>query len=667
MSSSNTITVNLSNDHVKRVSKSTPIRAIEELVWNSLDADATEVSIRINKNGLGNESITIDDNGEGISTKQANSFLSYIGNSWKAKKDETTSGRPLHGQKGEGRFKTFSLGSFIEWDSTYKERDTFHRIKIYFKSDNGNKLETIKEQCDSNVNKTRLKVTITNLPKRITNYNFDDLKDELTQTFAAHLYSYPEIKIYINGYEIEPNEAIQEITSYEIEVPKLEGIHTVRIIEWTNIKAKQLFLCKKNGTVLKDLRMESSKIRSLGYSFSAYLLSDYITELDSEHTLDLFDMQTEGKELLSEAYKKVNEHFKKRKDKEDQARLDKWKELGIYPFEDAVDLGNIEKAKRGLFDIIASKVEDNLPKFEKADNRTKKFTFKLLSQSLQDNPQSIQKIITEVLNLNQEEQDNFAQLLNKTSLSSIIKSAKIVADRLDFLEGLESLVFKHKKTLLERDQLHKILDNEAWIFDEHFALSGTEKRLEEVLEIHLKELGKRSDDDRPVLINDDKQGRVDLMLSKAVQVRPGHYDYLVVELKRPSQNINDKVISQIMGYGMAVKDDARFDKSKSNWKFIVISNELDKMAEARSTEKSRPHRCVYHEDKIEVYAFPWSEVISNAKARLKFYQDQLQYEADSETTNTYLTKMYKEFLPNDYKSTAQLTEYSAEDISKEAS
>jgi len=652
MSNSNTITVNLSNDHVKRVSKSTPIRAIEELVWNSLDADATEVSIRINKNGLGNASITVEDNGEGISIKQANSYLSYIGNSWKTKKDETTSGRPLHGQKGEGRFKAFSLGRFIEWDSIYEEKDAFRRIKIHFRSENGNKAEIIQEPFNVSLKETKHKVTVTDLSKRITNYNFDNLKDELTQTFAAHLYSYPEIIIYVDGYKIEPDEAVHEITSYEIEISELEGNHTVKIIEWAEIKAKQLFLCKANGAVLKDLRVDSNKVRSLGYSFTVYLLSDYITELDSEHTLDLFDMQVEGKELLNEACKKVNEHFKKRKEEEDQARLNKWKDLGIYPFEDSGDLGSIEKAKRGLFDIIASKVEDSLPKFEKADNRTKKFTFKLLSQSLQDNPQSIQKIITEVLNLNQEEQNNFAQLLDKTSLSSIIKSAKIVADRLDFLEGLESLVFNHRKTLLERDQLHKILDNEAWIFDEHFTLSGTEKRLEEVLEIHLKELGKRADDDSPVLINGEKQGRVDLMLSKAVQVRPGHYDYLVVELKRPSQNITDKVISQIMGYGMAVKDDARFDKFKSNWKFIVVSDELDKMAEARSTEKSRPHRCVYHEDKIEVYAFPWSEVISNARARLKFYQDQLQYEADNETTNTYLTKMYKEYLPSDYRVTA---------------
>lgn len=329
MSNSNTITVNLSNDHIERVSKSTPIRTIEELIWNSLDADATKVSIRIEKTELGNASITIEDNGEGISLKQANDYLSYIGNSWKAKKDETSSGRSIHGHKGEGRFKAFSLGSHIEWDSIYKENDTLNRIKLIFRSNNGNKVEPTKEQLNSIVNHTSHKVIITDLSRKITNYDFSNLKSDLTQTFAPYPYSYNEIEIYVDGYPIEPNEAIENITSYPIETDSLEGKHEVRIIEWSNIKAKQWFLCKENGTVLKDLRIDSNKIRSSGYSFSVYILSEYITELNIHHTLDLFDLQEEGKELLNEAYKKINEHFKRRRERESQAKLDRWKDLGI--------------------------------------------------------------------------------------------------------------------------------------------------------------------------------------------------------------------------------------------------------------------------------------------------------------------------------------------------
>ena len=649
MAKLNTKKVNLSNDHVKRVSRATPIQAIEELIWNSLDADANNISVRVETNTLGNQKIYVDDNGEGISADHADRALSFIGASWKSQATETKSGRPIHGQKGEGRFKAFSLGRVVEWDSTYLSNDDFYCHKLLFNSDNANEFG-FSEVAHSSKQSTSLKVEITDLHLNITNYNFEKLKDSLTQTFANYLYNYPEIKIYVDGFPITPEEEVEKVTQYEIEVEGVAGSHQVKIIEWKTIKSKKLMLCKDNGAVLREQKLEHNKVRSLGYSFSAYLMSSYITELNSESSLDMINMSPCGMDLLTAVNQQINEHFKTKKAEESLLRLQKWKDLGIYPFEEKDDLGIIETAKREIFDIIASKVEDNLPKFDKVDNMTKKFTFKLLSQALQDNPRSMQTIITEVLHLNQDEQDDFAKLLGKTSLSSIIQSAKIVSERLDFLDALETLVFDYKKNLLERDQLHKILENEAWIFDEHFALAGSEKRLEDALKIHLKELGVRSDDEKDVLINESKQGRVDLMLSKSIQVRPGHYDYLVVELKRPSKKIDNSVMDQVMGYGLAVSDDERFDKSKCNWRFIAVSNEMDRMATVRATEKNRPLGCIYQGDNIDVYIVTWSEVIGNAKTRLKFYQDQLRYEADEETSIAYLHAKHNEFIPSEMRS-----------------
>ena len=61
------------------------------------------------------------------------------------------------------------------------------------------------------------------------------------------------------------------------------------------------------------------------------------------------------------------------------------------------------------------------------------------------------------------------------------------------------------------------------------------------------------------------------MLSKSVEVRPGHKDFLVVELKRPNKKIDNDVIGQIMGYAQAVNNDERFHKSNCKWKFIAVS------------------------------------------------------------------------------------------------
>lgn len=48
------------------------------------------------------------------------------------------------------------------------------------------------------------------------------------------------------------------------------------------------------------------------------------------------------------------------------------------------------------------------------------------------------------------------------------------------------------------------------------------------------------------------------MLHKVVQPRTGEYDYLIVELKRPTKKIDSEVLSQIESYAMAVANDERF-------------------------------------------------------------------------------------------------------------
>jgi hypothetical protein len=217
---------------------------------------------------------------------------------------------------------------------------------------------------------------------------------------------------------------------------------------------------------------------------------------------------------------------------------------------------------------------------------------------------------------------------------------------------------ENKKKLLERDQLHKILENEAWLFHEEFALSGSEQRLEEVLNKHLDKLGKREDDPDPVVVGDGKTGRVDLLLHKANQPRTGEYDYLIVELKRPSQKINSAVLQQIESYAMAVARDERFSGVKINWTFVAISNELDDYAKRKANQRDKPRGQVYDdaEFNIKVCAKEWAEVINDARARLRFVNMQLAYEADQDSAKAYLKKAHAKFIPD----TAQMRDIEAD-------
>ena len=105
-----------------RMCKARPESAIAEIAWNAFDADATEVDVLVEKNALdGIDAISITDNGTGIIPGSDSHDFEHLGGSWKAKKQKTrTKGRILHGKNGQGRFRVFSLGRKVVWDTTYQ-------------------------------------------------------------------------------------------------------------------------------------------------------------------------------------------------------------------------------------------------------------------------------------------------------------------------------------------------------------------------------------------------------------------------------------------------------------------------------------------------------------------------------------------------------------------
>lgn len=643
-----TKSVSATSDHLHRVSKSGIEQAIAELIWNALDADANNIYINTTNNAFGVNTITIKDDGSGITKEKAEIAFSYIGNSWKKHKNKTEKGRILHGKKGEGRFKAFSLGKSVNWKTIYKDGNDFLLFSISSSIDSLNETTFLEPQKTTKKN-TGTSVLIEELVDNVAGANIESLTQKLIPIFASYLYSYPEISIFIEGQKIDPKDEIELITELPLSCFEQENNHKIKLIEWKHIKDKEVFFCNQNGAVLDNYDSQK-KIRSLGYYFTAYLCSDFIDDFDRKGDLGILGVDNKGNILINEAIDVLNNYFKEKKHAEELARIERWKEEGIYPYSNEYT-SSIEAVEKDLFDIVATSVEDRLPKFKQYDTVSKKFTFKLLSQALKENPKSIRKILTEVLSLNTKEQEDLAKLLEKTTLSSIIKSAKIVADRLDFLLGLEELVFdkENKKTLLERDQLHKILEQESWVFGEEFNLTGSEQGLKKVLDKHLSHLGDREDilDDGDVTV-DGKKKRVDLMMDRAVEVRPGEFDYLVVELKRPKQIMNKDVVGQIESYAFAVSTDERFDKSKCNWTFMAVTNQFDSFAEKKANSSDSPRGQIHSEHNLKIIIKTWGEIINTARARLNFYKEQLQYMADDETMRDYLSDKHKEYLPTSF-------------------
>ena len=78
-------------DHVASLASASPLAAVEELVWNALDADAREVRVDLITNALGGiDAIRVTDDGTGIDILRADETFGSLGGSWKRSDGATT-------------------------------------------------------------------------------------------------------------------------------------------------------------------------------------------------------------------------------------------------------------------------------------------------------------------------------------------------------------------------------------------------------------------------------------------------------------------------------------------------------------------------------------------------------------------------------------------------
>lgn len=109
------------DDHVERLAhENDPVRAVVELIWNAIDAEAPSVTVALeHDDGLGAiAKTTVEDTGHGIDRDELDATFGRIGGSWKRLAAKTKNNkRGLHGKRGEGRLRAFALGSRVTWVS----------------------------------------------------------------------------------------------------------------------------------------------------------------------------------------------------------------------------------------------------------------------------------------------------------------------------------------------------------------------------------------------------------------------------------------------------------------------------------------------------------------------------------------------------------------------
>jgi hypothetical protein len=302
---------------------------------------------------------------------------------------------------------------------------------------------------------------------------------ELSEIFAIYLQNYRDVQIRIAGEPIDPAKAIaaswEETLSPIIDEEGSEHPASLEIIEWRRQTKRALYLCNEQGFPLSQVE---ARFHVGDFHFSAYLKSSFINALESDNRLDLAEMVPELARAVEEARDRIKAIFRSRTAERAKRVVDEWKTRKVYPYEGDAQ-SHIETAERQIFDIVAVTVQEAAPDFGESSHQQLALHLRMLRHAIERSPTELQKILDEVLRLPKRKQKELAQLLDQTNLSGIISAASLVADRLKFLHGLNIILFDHetRDRLKERTQLHKILEQNTWVFGEEYNLWASDKGL----------------------------------------------------------------------------------------------------------------------------------------------------------------------------------------------
>jgi hypothetical protein len=375
------IKVQAKADYIASLSHASPLAAIEELVWNALDADAREVKIDLIQNALGAvEAIRISDDGAGVDVDRIDSTFGGLGGSWKKGRAMTVAlKRRLHGRHGRGRFKAFALGGHVEWRTTRAAVASggtgSSQLSSYVISGDLETPGLFKIEETNPGFATGTEVYITNVrPIADSLTDAGTVVPALAAKFALYLKAYPNVHVYFSGIPVTPVIVRKAVTDYSLRLPS--GAEAkLEVIEWRRrfVGSGKLVFCGKDGFALHE---QPAGVRpGAAYSFTAYVVSPRFAELNAENMLVMDELNPETRAYLETARKTLRDHFRVRAAEADESRVEEWIRDGSYPF-----AKDDESEGRKQFDAAVQDMREHLDGFDSYSAEERRYLFGLLAK-----------------------------------------------------------------------------------------------------------------------------------------------------------------------------------------------------------------------------------------------------------------------------------------------
>lgn len=383
-----TISVTVDPRHFERLAAN-PARALAELIWNSLDADANKIDVVFDRNALsGVEAIRVVDDGHGMTESAAIEDFSRLGSSWKQhaerSKDE---GRLLHGRNGQGRWAAYGLGEQIRWTSVAEVDGSLSRTEIVGRRSRPNEFEIDSAPADADA-KVGTTVEVAPVADGVAALAEENARERLaTAELALYLSMYP-VALTVDGAKLDLAEMQERRHDEDLALPDGLGDAKLTIIEWRKPVERAIYLCDDDGFTLSEV---PARFHAPGFNFTVYLRWSDFRERITDLSVAEFDPDLTT--VIDSARAAARTYFNERTREHERETIERWKEEGVYPYEaEPEPEAEVDRAERALFDIVATTAA---PMIDTADTRAKKLSLRLLRNAVTD-PSALRRIIEDV-------------------------------------------------------------------------------------------------------------------------------------------------------------------------------------------------------------------------------------------------------------------------------
>jgi hypothetical protein len=611
-------------DHLGRQKYATSTKALGELVANAFDANARTVRVELNDNGFGLAmSLVVADNGNGMTPLDLKERFGLIG----VAADGSIGDRL--GRFGVGRLAVFRIGSISDWVTTSKDIVTGKKrtLKFTLRASAPEEFH-VEETPASDAEPTGTRVEVFELldtgSERLT---VESVAWGLVTEFCSYLFAHPQLQIALNGERLDLERIVQQRETEKIDketsqLPADATVHHILLKSTTSasrLPANLLLTAK--GVTVETTRLEDSPTPN----YLGIVESPYLDEMVSSNRQAFINMDGVFSELKRVILDRVSAYGRRLRAAEADRFIERARQKEYYPFR-AAPHDALTAAEQSLYDDVLEllNVAANI---EGMATKQQQLVFQLVYRALGD--ENLLSVLGKLATLSSEEMSQFREVLERTTLQSIIRLASAVTERLTFLEVLRTIVYgADAKHILERSQLHKLLEGNCWIFGPQFNLATSDKGFREVIRRH-RELAKLAPVDEAALSKIKGISNIPDLFLAAQKDYPtpaperSHY-HVLVELKRPTVDIGQKELAQLSKYGDVIAGSSEFEQDRTQWDLFLVSSKVKPEVERQRRQSGRAFGCVLQNPGLSQWVFTWGEIIDRAKEEMLLVRQHLE-------------------------------------------